>query len=191
MHRTACLGKGCVGAGWYCTWTKVKLKSKHQLISFDRREGILRHIWPSHWTGIAFRIRLGFRFDWCMIIELLYDIIFTNISYFSIAEPRVLAPRRKRIGQLHPLFQFSNNVSSTKQQVSSIQAKQPPNGQLWVGMRAAEAVAAAAAGRINPYAITHIHRDACTRPHAFRTKGIRHISGPLHREGGSYLSKVF
>lgn len=189
MHHLAWLEKGCVGAGWYCTWTKVKFKSKHQLISFDR-EGILRHIWPSTWIGIAFRIRLGFRFDWCMIIELFYDIIFTNISYFSIAEPRVLAPRRKRIGQLHPLFQFSNNVSSTKQQVSSIQAKQPPNGQHWVGMRAAEAVAAAAAGRINPYAITHIHRPACTRPHAFRTKGNQTYLRPFI-EGGSYLSKVF
>lgn len=115
--------------------------------------------------------------NWALI---LYD--FTNIYHlFSIAEPRVLAPRRKRIGQLHPLFQFSNNVSSTQQQVSSIQAKQPPNGQHWAGKRAAEA-AAAAAGRKNPYASTH------TDTHARRTKGIRHISGPPHR--GSYLSTV-
>lgn len=50
-------------------------------------------------------IRLYKLFNWIK-----YQCIFSSFSL--LVEPRVLAPRRRRTGQLHPLFQFSNNVSS-------------------------------------------------------------------------------
>lgn len=113
---------------------------------------------------------------------------YNNISSISIAEPRVLAPRRKRIGQLHPLFQFSNNVSSIQQSSKckqSIQAKQQPpnNGHHWIG--AMRAATAAGRSKIHSQAHTHTRTHARMHAHALRTKGNqRHISGSPHLKGG-------
>lgn len=118
---------------------------------------------------------------------------YNNISSISIAEPRVLAPRRKRIGQLHPLFQFSNNVSSIQQSSKckqSIQAKQQPpnNGHHWIGaMRAATA-----AGRSKIHSQAHTHTHTCAHART-RTQDKRESKTYLRLtplKGGSYLSAV-
>lgn len=123
----------------------------------------------------------------------MYMKFYNNISSISITEPRVLAPRRKRIGQLHPLFQFSNNVSSIQQSSKckqSIQAKQQPpnNGHHWVGaMRAATA-----AGRSKIHSQAHTHTQTCAHART-RTQDKResktYLRLTLFKEG-SYLSTV-
>lgn len=123
----------------------------------------------------------------------MYMKFYNNVSSISIAEPRVLAPRRKRIGQLHPLFQFSNNVSSIQQSSKckqSIQAKQQPpnNGHHWVGaMRAATA-----AGRSKIHSQAHTHTHTCAHART-RTQDKResktYLRLTLFKEG-SYLSTV-
>lgn len=119
--------------------------------------------------------------------------LYNNISSISFAEPRVLAPRRKRIGQLHPLFQFSNNVSSIQQSSKckqSIQAKQQPpnNGHHWIGaMRAATA-----AGRSKIHSQAHTHTHTCAHART-RTQDKRESKTYLRLtpfKEGSYLSTV-